>query len=113
MSYVLIRTIAIIISSYITHVGVIPLAFTLQTVWVSVLVALALAIINHTIKPLIDFISIPINFFTLGTFSLVINGSVIVLASHIISGFIIPSFIMAVYFSVVLSIMNWLLHVFE
>ncbi len=113
MTYILIRTIAVLIASYITNVGVIPLALTWQTGWIALLVALTLAVINHTIKPLIDFASLPINFFTLGLFSFVINGLMILLASYIVSGFTIPSFLMAVYFAIVLSILNWVLHVFE
>lgn len=112
MSYVIIRTVAVLIASYITHVGV-PLVFAWQTGWIALLVALTLAVINHTIKPIIDLVSIPINFFTLGLFSLVINGLMILLASYIVSGFVIPSFLTAVYFAVVLSILNWILHVFE
>ena len=81
MSYILIRTVAVIIASYITHVGVVPLAFPWRTALIALLVAITLAVINHTIKPAIDFISIPINFFTLGLFSLLMNGVMIVLAS--------------------------------
>jgi len=112
MNYIIIRTIAILIASYITHVGV-PIVFSIQTGWIALLVALVLAVINHTIKPIIDIVTMPINFFTLGTFSLVINGLIILLASYTVSGFAIPSFLMAVYFSIVLSILNWVLHIFE
>ncbi len=113
MSYILIRTIAVLIASYVTHVGVVPLAITWNTALIAVLAALTLALINHTIKPLIDLVSIPINFFTLGLFSFVINGAMVLLASHVVSGFSIPSLIMAIYFSIVLSIVNWVLHIFE
>ncbi len=113
MTYILIRIAAVLIASYITHVGVIPLTLTWQTGFTALLVALTLAVINHTIKPLIDVVAIPINFFTLGLFSFVINGLMILLASYVVSGFVIPSFLMAVYFAIVLSILNWILHVFE
>lgn len=112
MTYILIRTIAVLVASYITHVGV-PIVFAWQTGWIALLVALTLAVINHTIKPIIDLVSIPINFFTLGLFGLVINGLMIMLASYIVPGFVIPSFLTAIYFAVVLSILNWILHVFE
>lgn len=113
MSYILVRTIAVLIASYVTKVGVIPVVFTLHTVWVALLVAIVLAIINHTIKPFIDIVTLPINFFTLGLFSLVINGLMIMLAAKIVPGFLIPSLLMAIYFSIVLTIVNWVLHVFE
>ncbi len=117
MKYLIFRTVAILTTSYFTKVGV-PLvftsvAFTLGTTWTALLVALILAIINHTIKPLIMLISIPINLVTLGLFSFVINGLMILLATKIVPNFAIPSLLMAIYFAIVLSIVNWLLHIFE
>lgn len=116
MKYIIFRTIAVLITSYITRVGV-PLAFSMHTmvgtVWTAFLVAFVIAIINHTIKPLFVLISIPINFLTLGLFSFVINGAMILLAARLVPAFIIPSFLVAIYFSIVLSIINWILHIFE
>lgn len=112
MNYILIRTIAILITSYITHVGV-PITFAWQTGWLALLTALTLAVINHTIKPMIVVATLPITILTLGMFSFVINGLMIMLASQIVHGFVIPSLIMAIWFAVVLSVVNWLLHIFE
>lgn len=112
MNYIIIRTIAVLVTSYITKVGV-PLAFTLHTIWIGLLVAFTLAVINHTIKPVFMLISLPINLVTLGLFSFVINGSMVLLAHVIISEFSIPSLIAAIYFSIVLAIVNWVLHIFE
>ncbi len=117
MKYLVIRTIAVLVTSYLTKVGV-PLAFgtvafTLTTTWTALLVALVLAVINHTIKPLFMIISIPINLVTLGLFSFVINGLMILLADKLISAFSIPSLLMAIYFAIVLSVVNWVLHMFE
>lgn len=117
MKYFTIRTIAILIASYITKVGV-PLvfttvAFTLSTTWVAFVAAVVLAVINHTIKPLLMIISIPINLVTLGLFSFVINGLMILLADKIVPEFAVPSFLVAVYFAIVLSVVNWVLHMFE
>lgn len=117
MKYIAIRTIAVLITSYITKVGV-PLVFTsllltLETTWVAVVTAFVLALINHTIKPMFMLISVPINLLTLGLFSFVINGFMILLAARIVNGFSVPSLLMAIYFSIVLSVVNWGLHVFE
>lgn len=117
MKYIIFRTFAVLATSYITRVGVplflsFPAIFT--TVWTALLVALVIAIINHTIKPLFVLVSIPVNLMTLGLFSFVINGAMILLAARIVgSGFHIPSLLMAVYFSLVLSFVNWVLHIFE
>lgn len=112
MNYIIIRTIAVLITSYITKVGV-PLVLAWQTGLTAVLAALVIAIINHTIKPIITLITLPINLFTLGLFSFVINGMMILLAAAIVPGFAIPSLLMAIWFSIVLAVVNWLLHIFE
>ena len=117
MKYIIFRTIAVLVTSYITRVGV-PLFFSFpaifSTFWTALLVALVIAVINHTIKPLFILVSIPVNLMTLGLFSFVINGAMILLAARIIgAGFHIPSLIMAIYFSLVLSCINWVLHIFE
>lgn len=117
MKYLIFRTFAVLVTSYFTKVGV-PLvftsvAFTLGTTWTALIVAIVLAFINHTIKPLFMIISIPINLVTLGLFSFVINGLMILLADKLVPGFAIPSLLMAIYFAIVLSVVNWVLHIFE
>jgi putative membrane protein len=112
MSYLAFRTIAVLITSYLTRVGV-ALVLAPTTLWTAFLVAFSLAIINHTIKPIFTLVSIPITFATLGLFSFVINGAMILLAARIVPEFHIPSLLMAIYFSVVLAIVNWVLHIFE
>jgi putative membrane protein len=117
MKYVIFRTIAVLLTSYITKVGV-PLVFSsltlaFGTAWVALLVAVVLAVINHTIKPMFMLVSIPVNFVTLGLFSFVVNGFMILLADKLIPEFTIPSLLMAIYFSLVLSAINWVLHIFE
>lgn len=112
MTYILIRTIGVLLASYITKVGV-PIVLAWQTGVTAVLVALVLAIINNTIKPIITLISLPINIVTLGLFSFVINGVMILLADKLVDGFTVPSLLMAIYFSIVLSVINWFLHAFE
>lgn len=117
MKYIIIRTLGVLITSYITKVGV-PLSFSsitlaFGTAWVALLTAIILAVINHTIKPIFMLISIPVNLVTLGLFSFVINGLMILLADKLIPEFAIPSLLMAIYFSIVLAVINWVLHIFE
>lgn len=117
MKYIIFRTIAVLVTSYVTKVGV-PLLFgsltlAFGTAWVALLVAIVIAVINHTIKPVFMLISIPVNLMTLGLFSFVINGLMILLADKLIPEFAVPSLLMAIYFSLVLSLVNWVLHIFE
>lgn len=117
MKYILFRTIAVLATSYLTRVGV-PLVFTLSatfgTLLTALVVAVVIAVINHTIKPLFMLVSIPVNLMTLGLFSFVVNGVMILLAARIVGpSFSIPSLLLAIYFSLVLSLVNWVLHIFE
>jgi putative membrane protein len=117
MKHIIIRTLAVLVASYVTGVGV-PLVFStlpasIGTAWTALLTAIVLAIINHTIKPLFMLVSIPVNIATLGLFSFVINGLMILLADKIVTPFAIPSLLMAIYFSIVLSAVNWVLHMFD
>ena len=112
MNYILIRTVAILVTSYVTKVGV-PIALALETGIIALLVALVLAVINHTIRPVISILTLPINMLTLGLFSLVVNGLMILLAAAVVPGFTIPSLLMAIWYSIVLAVVNWLLSIFE
>lgn len=71
--------------------------------------ALALALVNAFIKPIIKFLSLPITVVTLGVFSLVINALMLQLAGNISvglfgSGIQIDSFGAALLGSIVMSI---------
>ena len=54
---------------------------------VSIVVALVLGLINVFIKPIVKILSLPINILSLGLFSLVINGAMILLCSHFVDAF--------------------------
>lgn len=105
MLYLFFHSLAIYVTSLITSVGIQD--FSLGSIIISVSVAIVLAIINLTVKPLIIFITLPLHAITFGLVSLIINGLAVKVASIIVPGFTFPSFAMAVWFAVVLSIINW------
>ncbi len=72
----------------------------------ALLVCIVLAIINVLIRPLIEFISLPINFLTLGLFSLVINALLLMLAGKITPGFQVEGFLAAFLGSILLAIIS-------
>lgn len=72
--------------------------------WTAVLVAMVLGIINTFIKPILILLTLPINIITLGLFTLVLNGLLVMLTSSLVSGFYVANFWWAVAFSVVLSL---------
>lgn len=84
-------------------------------VWASALfTALALAFVNALVKPVVQLLSLPITCLTLGLFSLVINASMLELASWLsrnvlLSGIYIESFGSALAGAVVVSVVTALL----
>lgn len=71
--------------------------------------ALFLALVNVTLKPILVILTLPINILTLGLFTLVINAVIILLAESVIKGFAVTNFGWAILFSIVLAIMNYTL----
>jgi len=72
----------------------------------ALIVALVLAIINALIRPVVLVLTFPINILTLGLFTFIINGLMLILVSSIVPGFTISSFWAAVLASIFISIVN-------
>lgn len=70
----------------------------------AIMVAIALAILNTFIRPVLIFLTIPVTIVTLGLFLLVINALIILLIGKIVPGFVVEGFWWALLFSVILSI---------
>lgn len=66
--------------------------------------------LNLTIKPLLQFFSLPITFLTLGLFSLVVNGVVLKLAFSLVPGVHLYGFLSAIGASILLSIANTIIY---
>ncbi|WP_370086112.1 phage holin family protein [Ekhidna sp.] len=100
---ILLSSIAVIIASYLLP-GVAVDGFI-----TAVIVAVLLALLNSSVKPLLILLTIPLTIFTLGLFLLVINALIILMADAIVPGFEVHSFWWALIFSLVLSVINALL----
>lgn len=72
----------------------------------ALIVVVIIALINIFIKPLINFITLPINAATLGIFAFVINALLLMLAGYIAPGFGVDGFISALLGSLVLSVLG-------
>ena len=83
---------------------------TVVGVWAALWLAVFLAVINIIIKPILVVITLPINILTLGLFTFVINALLVWFSSTIIQGFSVAGFLPALYFSVVLSVVSYLLN---
>jgi putative membrane protein len=73
-------------------------------------VALFLGVVNILVRPVLIFITLPINILTLGLFTFVINAVLILLASSVIKGFEVAGFWWALLYSIVLSLVNYIIN---
>jgi putative membrane protein len=81
--------------------------------WWAVIIAIVLGFINSWIRPLVKLLALPINLLTLGLFSFVVNALMVMLCSWLIGPhFEVDSFWWAMGFSIVLTLVSWMLHLF-
>ncbi|NJP11967.1 MAG: phage holin family protein [Leptolyngbyaceae cyanobacterium RU_5_1] len=69
----------------------------------ALLAAVSLGFVNGSIKPVLSVLSLPINFLTLGLFSLVVNGVCFWLASLLVPGFAVHGLLAMILAPVILS----------
>lgn len=98
----------------LSSVAVIIVSYLLPGVYVedffaALILAVVLAILNGLVKPILIVLTIPLTFFTLGLFLLVINAIIILMADGLVPGFQVDGFWWALIFSILLSITNSLL----
>lgn len=72
--------------------------------------AVVLAVVNTLIRPLIFILTLPINILTLGLFTFVIMGGLVLLVSAVVPGFQVDGFWWAVAFALVFAIINGFLN---
>lgn len=102
----IVSAIAIIITAYLLPNVVVTLTGAL-------VLAVVLGLINMIIKPVVFFLTLPINILTLGLFSLVINALLVLLAAKFVPGFEVGGFWPAFWFSIILSLVNAFFGVFK
>lgn len=83
---------------------------TIEPWWVTVIVAVVLGVINAVVRPIVKLLSLPINILTLGLFSFVINGLMVLLCAWFIDGFKVDGLGAAILFSIIMAVVNWVLN---
>jgi len=99
----LINTVSIFVVSY-----VLP-GIQVDSFLTALVVAVVLAVLNVTLKPLLILLTIPLTIVTFGLFLLVVNVLVLYAAEALIDGFHIAGFWWALLFSVLVSLLNGML----
>lgn len=73
------------------------------------LVALVFGVVNALLKPVLMILSFPVLFVTLGLFTVVINGALLMLTARLMAGLAVDGFLSAVLGSLVVSVVSVLL----
>jgi len=71
--------------------------------------AAILGILNAFFRPILLILTLPVNILSLGLFTFVINAIVLMMVSGVISGFKVYGFWSAVFGSLLISLVSWLL----
>lgn len=79
----------------------------------ALVVAVVLGFLNAFVRPFLIILTLPVNLFTLGLFTFVINALIVLLTSAVVPGFSVANFWWALLFSLVLAAVNWMLHRLE
>jgi putative membrane protein len=98
-------------------VAIISTAYLIDGIHVSgffsaFLAAAMLGILNALFRPIALLLTLPINIMTLGFFTFVINALMLKMASGVIAGFEVHGFWSAVFGSLMISVISWLLNSF-
>ncbi|MFH1351367.1 MAG: phage holin family protein [Pseudomonadota bacterium] len=102
----LVLTAAIMVASYLID------GIWVQDFFSAFLAAAILGILNAFFRPILIILTLPINILTLGLFTFIINAFLLMMASGVITGFIVQDFWSAIFGSLVISIINWFLSSF-
>ena len=79
--------------------------------WLSILlVALVWSVISMVIKPVLTILTLPVTIITFGLFSFILNALLFWAMALLVPGFVVGGFFPAFLGSIVLSILNWLIH---
>jgi len=80
--------------------------------WSAFFAAAVLGVLNAFFRPVVLLLTLPINIMTLGLFTFVINALLLKMASGVISGFNVEGFWSAVFGSLLISVVSWLINSF-
>jgi len=101
-----VSTLAILIAAYIVP-GV---SVTLSG---AIIAAVVLGALNLFIRPILLILTLPITVLTLGLFSLVVNALLVMLVSYLVPDFSVIGFWAALFFALVLAVVNWVFHIWR
>lgn len=83
--------------------------FEVRDAKAAVVGALVLSLANWLVRPILDWITLPINLLTLGLFSVVVSALILMVVAAVVRGFAIRGFGAALWGAVAIGLMNMVL----
>ncbi len=101
----LLMTLAVLITAWLLGRGV-----ELSGVGTAIVTALVLGLMNAIVRPVLVILTLPLTILTLGLFIFVLNALLVLLTSFLVPGFHVLGFGWALLFSLVLSVVSFVLN---
>lgn len=96
----LISAIIILISAYIVS------GIEISSLWIALVLVVVWGLLNISLKPILIFLTLPINILTLGLFIFVINALIILFTATFIKGLYVDGFVSALLFTLILTLIQ-------
>jgi len=98
--------IALAITAYIVP------GLTIATWQAAAVGAIVMGLVNAIVKPILTLLTLPLTILSLGLFLLVVNAISLALVGYFTPGFTVAGFFPALFGSIVLSLVSWLIEQF-
>ena len=105
IAYWLVSALAILITAY-----VVP-GFKVRSFGAACVASLVIGLLNWFIRPVLIFLTLPLNILTLGLFTFVVNAIILKIAAAVLKDFEIRGWFAAIIGAVILAIVGYFLHV--
>ena len=103
---IIVTSFAVVITSYLLSDGI-----HVTNYLTAIIVAIVLSLLNIFLKPILILLTIPATIFSLGFFLLILNAFMIIITASLVDGFSVDSFWWAFAFSIILSVVTFLLEI--
>jgi len=77
-----------------------------------IVAALVIGLLNAFVRPVVLLLTLPLNILTLGLFTFVVNGAMILLTGDVVRGFEVTGFFSAVFGSIIMGGVSFFLNLF-
>ena len=101
----ILMTLAVLITAWLLARGV-----AVSGIGTAIVTALVLGLMNAIVRPVLVILTLPLTILTLGLFIFVLNALLVLLTSSIVPGFHVLGFGWALLFSLVLSVVSFVLN---